>query len=589
MNFLEYFTHPVVFAFGMTLIHSLWQITLVALVWRFIIYLTRDYAPYIKYNISLVSLLAIPAIFLVTFLRQLSVYGNTVNILPVTQTNMLSMIEETREMLSIAETQAPGIAHQMEIYSPLIVWLYLFFVLILSVKTLLGYARIKSLRTKNLSNLPDFWQTRIEELASRIGLRKAVPVLLNPRISIPIVVGFIKPVILLPLAMFSSLDVRQVEAILLHEFYHVRNYDHWVNTFQNFIEIIFFFHPAIWWISRQVRREREKKVDEQVVDITGRPLLYAKALLTLETKRQINQQAAIAAVNSKKQLLIRVKNIMTMKNKKANPGRKAAAIVAILISVITIAALNTVSNSSFATTLGIKNLKKIPDLQPLPELKESQELKTITEIHEYSTNATPDTSTIKELEEAKEISRENQGTREQTERETSYPDVSDELRLQLEQAREQMKEIELLDPEEFKAQMQASLDEMEKAMQELNSEEFREEMRKAQEEVRRAMQEFNSEEFKEQMRQASEEMKITFQQFDSEEFKEQMRKAREEMRIAVSEFDTEEFREQMRKAQEDMRKAMQELNSDEFKEQMRQAGEVIKRVIEELNSEEPEN
>jgi bla regulator protein blaR1 len=401
MNFLEYFTHPTVFAFGMTLVHSLWQITLIALVWRTTIYLTRNSAPNINYNISLFSFLAIPVIFLVTLIRQLSIYGNSGTVASISRTNMLSMIRETSEMLSVAETQAPGITRQIEIYSPLIVWLYFIFVLILSVKTLLDYTRIKSLRTRNLSILPEYWQFRIEELGSRIGLRKAVPVFLSPRTSIPIVTGFIKPVILLPLAMLSSLDVRQVEAILLHEFHHVKNYDHWVNTIQNFIEILFFFHPATWWISAQIRLEREKKVDEQVVGVTGRPLLYATALLTLETKRQINQQAAIAAVTSKNQLLIRIKNIMTMKNKKANPGRKTAAIMAIMISVITIAALNTVSNSSFATTLGLNNIKDIPESQTLPVVKEIQDLYNVAEVPENDTYSAPDTSSTIELEEAK--------------------------------------------------------------------------------------------------------------------------------------------------------------------------------------------
>jgi bla regulator protein blaR1 len=111
-----------------------------------------------------------------------------------------------------------------------------------------------------------------------------VPVFLSPRISIPIVTGFIKPVILLPLAIFSSLDVRQVEAILLHELYHVRNYDHWVNTIQNFLEILFFFHPATWWISAQVRHEREKKVDEQVVVRNRQTAVICKSTVNARNK-----------------------------------------------------------------------------------------------------------------------------------------------------------------------------------------------------------------------------------------------------------------------------------------------------------------
>jgi bla regulator protein blaR1 len=611
MNFFEYFTHPLVFAFGMTLVHSLWQITLIALVWKTAMYLSRNSAPSVNYNVSLISLLAIPVIFLVTLIRQLSVYGNNVTIVSASRNNALSMLGETTGILSVAETQAPGVARQLEMYTPLIVWLYLILVILLSVKTIIDYARINSLRTRNLSNLPEFWQSRIEVLVARTGLKKTVPVLISSLISIPIVTGFIKPVILLPLAMISSLDVRQVEAILLHELYHVRNYDHLVNTIQNFLEILFFFHPATWWISAQIRREREKKVDEQVVGETGSPLLYATALLTLETERQVSQQAAIAAVNSKNQLLIRIKNIMTMKNKKANPGRKTAAILAIAISVITIAALNTDSSSTFATTPGINNLKDIPELQNLPGAKEINDLTNITEVPENNTYAIPDTSSVKELEEAKQVLRENQEISEQTDETSSDPEFSDELILQLEQAREQMEEMEMSYPEEFEAQMQASIREMDKtleklnsgelreemekaqeemrrAMQEFDSSEFREEMKKAQEEMKRAMQEFDSPEFREEMRKAKEEMRKAMQEFNSEEFKEQMRQAAEEMKTTIQQFDSEEFKEQMRKAREEMRIAVSEFDTEEFREQMRKAQEEIKRAIEDLKSEEPE-
>ncbi len=564
MNFLEYFTHPAIFAFGMTLVHSLWQLMLIALAWRITIYLTRNSASYINYNISLFSLLAFPVVFLVTFLRQLSAYGSSVPVNSLLRKNVLYLTGESTEVLSVAELQNPGIARYIEFYSPLIVWLYLIFVLILSFKSLLGYARIKSFRTRNLSDLPDFWQSRVRELVSRTGLRKTVPVFLSPRISIPIVAGFIKPVILLPLAMLSSLDVRQVEAILLHELYHIRNYDHLVNTIQNFLEILFFFHPATWWISSHVRREREKKVDELVISTTGKPFLYATALLTLETKRQVSHQSAIAAVDSKNQLLIRIKNIMTMKNKATNPGLKTSAILAILISVIVIAALNTVSNFSFATP-GLNNLTEInhsPELQP-----------------GIAYNI-PFSSSIPELEEAKEIFREIQENREERHSDISDPEVPDELRLQSQQAREEMlKAMEQIDSEEFKEQMRTAREDMESAMQDFNSGKFMEEMRKSQEEMRQAMQDFNSDEFREQMRRAGEEMRITIQQINSEEFRDQMRKAQEELKIALEEFNSEEFREQMRKVQE-------QINSEEFREQMRKVQEELKQTMQEINTEE---
>jgi bla regulator protein blaR1 len=607
MNFLEYINHPVIVAFGMTLVHSLWQIILIALAWRITIYLTRNSATFIDYYISLVSLLAIPAVFLVTFLRQLSAYGCFVPAASLFPATIVSVNAESRELIFFGELQAPGIAGHIEFYSPLIVWLYLSFVLILSFKSLLEYTRIKSLRIKNLSNLPDFWQTRVGELVSRTGLRKSVPVFLCPGTSIPVVAGFIKPVILLPLAMLSSLDVRQVETILLHEFYHVRNYDHLVNTIQNFLEILFFFHPATWWISSHVRSEREKRVDELVVSATGKPLLYAKALLTLETKRQVSNQAVIAATGSKNQLLIRIKNIMTMENKATNPVRKTAALLTILISAIVITALDTVSDSSFTTT-GINNLKEINNtaqLPALPELAGHQSINYIAEAHENSIFSIPETSLVIGLEETKEIFSENQLKRENRQRDIADPEISEKIRLKKEFAGEEIrKSMEEIDPEVFKEQMRTAREEMDKvmkdfesgefreemmiAMQELHSDDIKEQIRRAGEEMKIAIQQFDSEEFREQMRKAREEMSIALREFDSEDFREEIRKTQEEMRITFREFNTEEFREQMRKGQEEMKRAIQEINSDEVKEQMRQAIEEIKRVIGEIKSDDTE-
>ena len=125
--------------------------------------------------------------------------------------------------------------------------------------------------------------------------------------------------------MMSNLSTAEVESIIIHELYHIRRRDHWVNLFQQFMEILLFFHPAIWIINKHIRKERENCVDEKVVVPTKDPGLYAKALLQLEELRTQQSKLAVAATQSKFHLLQRIKNIMTMKTQKSNPHTRSQA------------------------------------------------------------------------------------------------------------------------------------------------------------------------------------------------------------------------------------------------------------------------
>ncbi|MES2788968.1 MAG: M56 family metallopeptidase [Planctomycetota bacterium] len=134
--------------------------------------------------------------------------------------------------------------------------------------------------------------------AKLLGL-KIVPVLFYcERVAVPTVIGIIKPAILLPLTLTSGLAPEQIEAILAHELAHLRRYDQLVNLLQRLVESTLFFHPAIWWLSRRIRIERELCCDDLVIKCGSVPLEYAQSLLYVaELSRKSTVHPAVSAVS----------------------------------------------------------------------------------------------------------------------------------------------------------------------------------------------------------------------------------------------------------------------------------------------------
>ncbi len=137
----------------------------------------------------------------------------------------------------------------------------------------------------------------IAEQASRLGLKRVPIVALCQRVSVPVVVGIVKPMILLPPALACGLDPNQLAAILSHEMAHIRRYDLIVNLLQRIVEALLFFHPVTWWISRRVSIERENCCDDVAAACTGR-LPYASALLQMAELIVRNDRPRLAALAS---------------------------------------------------------------------------------------------------------------------------------------------------------------------------------------------------------------------------------------------------------------------------------------------------
>lgn len=158
----------------------------------------------------------------------------------------------------------------------IIAWLIGVVVMLLRVVfTAVGGARLRrggrALEDEHVSAL-------VEQLRESTGITRRIRVAVSERISVPGVVGCIWPTLLLPTSMISGIPADDLRAIIAHELAHVRRYDYLVNFYQMVVEAIFFFNPAVWWVSRQVRFEREACCDKAVVVATGERIRYAEAL-----------------------------------------------------------------------------------------------------------------------------------------------------------------------------------------------------------------------------------------------------------------------------------------------------------------------
>jgi beta-lactamase regulating signal transducer with metallopeptidase domain len=141
-------------------------------------------------------------------------------------------------------------------------------------------------------------QALARDLGRRLGIRRAVALLESARISVPATVGWLRPVVLVPMSTLAGLTPRQLEAILAHELAHVRRHDYLINLFQAAVETLLFYHPAVWWVSAQARRERENCCDDLAVAVCGDRLGYARALVELEGLRAAPRLAPAASGGS---------------------------------------------------------------------------------------------------------------------------------------------------------------------------------------------------------------------------------------------------------------------------------------------------
>jgi bla regulator protein blaR1 len=133
---------------------------------------------------------------------------------------------------------------------------------------------IEILRNRHLHSLSIEWQSRMNLYKNRLRINKAVELSESALVAVPMVVGWLKPLILIPVGTVNKMSVPQVEAILAHELAHIAGRDYVLNIIQTLVEILFYYHPAVWWISANIRAERENRCDDIAIRLCGNSLTF---------------------------------------------------------------------------------------------------------------------------------------------------------------------------------------------------------------------------------------------------------------------------------------------------------------------------
>ena len=152
------------------------------------------------------------------------------------------------------------------------------------------------------------WQAKLAQLAARCGIDRTVRLRIVDSLASPVTAGFWRPVVLVPAALVTGMPPQLLEALLAHELGHVRRHDYLVNLVQNVIEAVLFYHPAVWWISRRIRHEREQIADDFAARRLGEPRRLAKALSELERLQFSHHHLAQAAAGG--DLMARIRRLV---------------------------------------------------------------------------------------------------------------------------------------------------------------------------------------------------------------------------------------------------------------------------------------
>ena len=209
-----------------------------------------------------------------------------------------------------------------------IVWLLI--VLFKALQMAKGLYELRYLKRNKVYSIGRHWETRTADLALKIGINRSLKVLQSGLVKIPMVMGHFKPVILIPLGVITNIPADQIEMILLHELAHIKRMDFFVNLLQHFVELLFFFNPAVLWLSGLIRKERENCCDDMAVRLSGSKKTYINALLSFR-EYQLAEPVYAMAFAKDSTLVERAKRIAFQKNTSLKLSEKVILGVTILI------------------------------------------------------------------------------------------------------------------------------------------------------------------------------------------------------------------------------------------------------------------
>ena len=312
---------------SLTLLYSIVLGLFLAILTGITLLLTRKTKPQIRYHI-LVSLLVVFTLSIILILYQqfYNISQPTENpglpsdsTIPITSFNTIDYTNNINLLV-----------YYVNSYSKIIAIVWLLIMLIKGIKMTVNITELNYLKKNQVFQIGEFWELKASQLANKIKLSKTIKIMQSGLVQIPIVIGHFRPVILIPLGMVTAIRPEEIEMIILHELAHIKRLDFLVNLLQHFLEMLFFFNPALIWLSALIRKEREKCCDEMVLQHFGSKQTYIRALLSFQEYHANTPRYAMAFAKESN-LVVRVKRIAFQKNSTLNSIEKALLSITILM------------------------------------------------------------------------------------------------------------------------------------------------------------------------------------------------------------------------------------------------------------------
>jgi beta-lactamase regulating signal transducer with metallopeptidase domain/peptidoglycan/xylan/chitin deacetylase (PgdA/CDA1 family) len=356
---------------GWTLFISLWQIALVACVLMCVLRILKNVSPNLRYAASVLALVVSVTIPVITFV-QLS--GNsTTDLFKYDVTKQIgrddlenfpaysggSSVARANDPLNVSEKNGATafltrlreyLARKIPSILPVAVGLWLLGVALFSFRLGGGIWQLRRYKMSGVESVDANWQQRFTLICQTLKIDRHIKLLQSAIIETPIAIGFFKPLIIVPVSVFLQMRPHELETIIAHELIHIRRYDPLVNILQSVIEVLFFYHPGVWWISAQIRREREFAADNAVMEIFGDShTVYATALANLEEIRLRADQnmPSIATAANGGNLMQRMEKILKIKTEMTRANSAWSAVLTFVLILVVLAVVFSFNPSSF--------------------------------------------------------------------------------------------------------------------------------------------------------------------------------------------------------------------------------------------------
>lgn len=332
---------------GLALFHSIWQAAIVYFIFLSANRFLQKASATSRYYLAFFALLAM---FILPFITLLKLPAHEVALTGGIDGNQTSY--SLGDVVYVLADQQFDLQHYVKniefvlsSLAPWFVWFWMLGLIMMMIRLAGGYSLTYRLTRTNCMEAPVQWITHLQTMANTLSIHKKIRLLASHQIDIPMVIGHLKPVILVPVGTFTRLPYDQIEMILAHELAHIKRADFIINFLQSVVESILFFNPFVWLISQHIRAEREHACDDLALSVNGKNLSLAKALVSLADHQNQEINSNVILYFNKFNTMKRIERLFTNHRLKPTSFEKMMVITVSLMLVLLISASGTFSTA----------------------------------------------------------------------------------------------------------------------------------------------------------------------------------------------------------------------------------------------------